>query len=306
MIPPGRYYRTHVEQEYREALAGLVRIIPVSACAPLLEQAASHQEIRELIIHSMLPTIFQYAMLMHIQDPMDLVSVGNLTLLEEWGRAQSEEIPLRYLFNRCKMAMLAYVRQYGYGPITFPDSGDREMPSFEFLHLFDILETDDIEEPYGERRVPFDSMPLYNALEALPGPDAAELIARLFGLFDKPEETLEDITGEGYTGNRYTAKKSRKHYYLKRMKEYLIRQYPDFVEAHACANLQEKVQAKAYARLYEIGKIPVSTRKRLDQARDTILARGEPLTLKWLRIEAACGSAAAQAYMYELRVKHGR
>jgi hypothetical protein len=305
MIPPGRIYRSLSEQEYREALDRLVRVTPVSACTSLLEQATSNPQTRELIIHSMLPTIFQYAMLICIRDPMDLVSVGNLTLMEEWDQAMHEEVPLRYLFNRCKMAMLAYLRQYGYGPLTYPDSGDIEVHPYEFLHLFHFLETDDIEEPHGETGVPFDPTPLYEALEVLPGPHAVELIARLFGLFDRPMETIADIAREGYGSRRYAAKKDRKHYYLKLMKQYLIRQYPDFVEAHACANPSEKAQAKAYIRLYEIGKIPPATRKRLDQARATILARGEELTLKWLRIEAKCGSAAAQAYLYELRVSHG-
>jgi len=296
-------YCSLVEAEYRAHLDQLVRLTPVSACTPLLGEACHNAETKELIIHSMLPTIFQYAMLICPRDPMDLVSVGNLALLAHFEQAMREEVPLRYLFNRARMAMFGYIRQYRHGPITFPDSGEHQAPTYSFLHIFDHLDTEDIVEPDSSPPAPFDASPLYEALASLKSEEARELVARLFGLFERPMESLLEVTGErDWNSAQYRRVQTAKYVAMQKLKAYLIQHYPDFVEAHACANLSEKVQAKAYARLYEIGTIPAATRKRLDESRKRIEARGDPLTLKWLRIEAACGSAAAQAYLYEWRI----
>ncbi len=298
-------YCSIVEAEYRRALNSLVCVTPLSACQPYLEQAKHDRDTKDLIIHSMLPILFQYAMRIRLRDPMDLVSVGNMVLIEEWEQAQTQEMPLRYLLYRAKMAMHAYLRQYECGPITFPDSGDMEYPHYDFFHIFDKLDTDDIVEPQQSRDTPMDSTPLYEALASLSSETARVLIERLFGLFDRSPETMREITGEDNKGTINSAKRVQKTYTLRKMKEYLVEHYPDFVEQHACASLEEKGRARATARLYEIGKIPQSARKRLNAARERIEARGQSLTVRALRAEAAVGQTALSAYLYELRLKDG-
>lgn len=137
-------HRPLIERLYRREMSLLPVTSPLSLCAPLLRQAQYDRSIKEHIIHSMLPIIFQYAMRIYLRthmDPMELVGMGNATLIEEWERAQAQEEPLRYLLNIVRMSMLGYIRQFVRGPITMPDRGGEEYPQYEFLDILHDADT---------------------------------------------------------------------------------------------------------------------------------------------------------------------
>lgn len=302
--------RSLTEQAYRKDLNTLVCVTPVSACSALLEQAKSDKGTRDLIIHSMLPSVFQYAMHAYVQcthiDPMELVGVGNATLIERWDAAQSKENPIRYLFNEARMGILGFVRQYGFGPITFPNRGDEERPQYTFFDILgDVDALDSLEDPtLCAEETSVDPRPLYEALDSLSTETARELVTQVFGLYGREAMTLVDLAGGDWKSKAYAAKRGMLHQKIRKMRAYLIENYPEFVERYSCADPKEKQRARAYIRLYEIGKISQSTRRKLDAARKAIEERGETLTGKALRKEAGVGSSTLSAYMYELRLKN--
>lgn len=122
-------------------------------------------------------------------------------------------------------------------------------------------------------------------------------MARLYGLSGQAQEDMSEMVGTNSTTKAYNALKTRKLGYLKMMREYLSTHYPAYVEQHT-----RKVQASRASRYANIS-IPVITMKKLEQATQTLLERGEALSMNKLRKLSGVNTRYASAYLCTLKEK---
>jgi RNA polymerase sigma factor (sigma-70 family) len=164
------------------------------------------RESRDLLVLSCLSFVFYRAWeykdeLLHA-DPMDLVSVGCLTLLESLEKALSADNPIKYLISQAAYAIQHYVfhespmirRDKHRNQVTPVVSLDQELGDSDVtygdligvLQEFDLLSEEEKEEmdalPYA---------PLYQAIDRLTEKQRT-VVKRHFGLDGAPE-TLADI-----------------------------------------------------------------------------------------------------------------
>ncbi len=150
---------------------------------------------------------------------------------------------------------------------------------------------------------PHDPTPLYEALDALSTSEARTLIAQMFGLFGQETRTLIEIAGGNSSTRIYKAKKESLARKLKKMRQYLLEHYPDFVAQHAGADPRAKARSKAFARLYELGTLRPAIHQRLDAARKRLEDNGILVTARALLAETHADRASVSAYLYALRVQ---
>lgn len=167
----------------------------------VLEQARQgDQEARDLLIRSCLSFVFYRGWryrdeLLH-DDPMDLVSVGNIALLESLEKALYADKPIKYLISQAAYAIQHYVfyespmirRDKHRNVVTPVASLDREFTQTN-LTYGDVVgitdETNRSSEELDERY-----QPLYQALDRLTEKQQY-VVKKHFGLDGAPESLAE-------------------------------------------------------------------------------------------------------------------
>ncbi len=281
---------TLVESLYRHDLGHL----PKRTEDDLVQAIEGNRQAQERIIHSLLPILLGYAMRLQNRsmDLMELVAVGNVTLVEKTEEAWQHPNPLGFLLKWAKMEMKQHRRLY-HGPITLPSS---PCEIYTFWRGIDEIDTDvfDIEGPAVLTTSPGEETPLYEALqEALPSKEARTFLMSLFGLDGLEPKTLSELVGSNSTTRAYRAAQNKKLSYFAKIRQYLAEQYPETYQ-DVPTNKDSSVQ-------YDWVTFPPSTQTKLDAALQTLLEQGKTLSMNNLRKTSGVATVYASAYLAQLR-----
>lgn len=282
----------NVEYLYKKELR---RLAPASTeqKAQLLEEArAGDQQAKQRLILALLPTIWGYATRWQrppFMPAIELVGIGNSVLVEKFEQAMREPNPIGYLLKFAAGEMIGYRFRYQ-NAITTPATFD---DPFSFIDIFDETDEFDIAEPAHEAECTADYTPLYVAVDALPTANARQLIRRLFGLSREYSEDLSEIAGGDSTTKQYAAVKARKLYHLKKLREYLLKYYPEFARRHMRSQPAKVDKALLYADI----QIPEVTLRKLEAAMATIQEQGQQPSMNKLRTISGVNTKYASAYL---------
>ncbi len=176
-----------------------VHLWPKEQQDALITQArAGDQEAREVLLCSCLSFVFyrgwRYKDDIRHDDPMDLVSVGNLAMLEVLEKALYADNPIKYLISHGAYAIAHYVfydgpmikrgRRHEVTPVASLDAelGQTDLTYNDVLGMIDESDRSDVEEKnYAD---------LYQALDRLTG-NQRHVVMKHFGLDDAPESLAE-------------------------------------------------------------------------------------------------------------------
>ena len=208
--------------------------------AHLVDQArAGSQEAREAIIYSLLKMIVIYATRWRTVELdcgfLDLVSVGNLALVEYFDRALEKPNTYAYLIKCAKCWILEQSAHAG-ELIRLPRTPGVE--PYEIISLHTGLDEDEFDLP-EPTRAEEDYTPLYNALAAVPEQTTKrrperEVITRFFGLDGHAPESISEIAGVSDSReNAYHATKKARNRALLQMQSYLMKHEREFVNKHS-------------------------------------------------------------------------
>lgn len=283
----------NIEHLYRHDIADIPdwRKISRLAQGEILDRVRKGDEsAREEAICSLLPYTLAYATKLQGGSilVMDLVSAGNVAILEYFDRALSKENPCGYLFKCAIGQMKYYKRRYG-NAITMPTTGvdtPYEICDIDDCDIDEFIQVSAMTEMQ-------DHSPLYEALATLI-PDGRTLLTRLFGLYEEPQENLADIAGGNSTTNAYKAAEKRKWRYFETCLRFIERYHPEYVQQHT----SEKAKSlPAYAGI----AIPEKVFKKLEQARRLLQERGENVSALKLMKAARVHGQYASAYLYRVK-----
>lgn len=275
-----QYCSMQLSHEERDELLSLARL-------------GDHQA-KETLICSLLPVIMAYAC--RLQDVfapfLDLVSLGNLLLVERFDKALEHPCPLAYL-QKCINCKLINYLQHDTHLIKIPTAPCLE--PYKVLFILDEFDTDKFDIPEEDKKPEIEESmgPIYKALNALPTSYGKEMIARVFGLLGRVSESLEEISGGNSTTKQYQATKTVKLYQLKKMRSYLNTYHAQFVKRQ----IREVKQHEKYVAVI----FPEVTLKKLEQATQQLQASGETLSMNKLRTLSGVHTVYASAYLERLR-----
>jgi hypothetical protein len=193
----------------------------------ILSKAKSgDKESQHHIILSLIPVVFKYAMKMQdaITPTIEFISIGNAALVIRMQDALNHPNPCAYLLKFAKMDMMEYKYRERY--IIKVPVGQEPYISESMSKEFDVVE----EAPLAEQQS--DNTVLYKALSSLPTERARDIVTRLFGLNDHPEEDLREVAGGNSASKQYNALKWSKRDYLEKMLRFLEDEHPEYVIAH--------------------------------------------------------------------------
>jgi hypothetical protein len=282
----------NVEYLYKQELCRLA-CASTEQKAQLLEEARTgSQQAKQRLILALLPTIWGYAIRWQrppFMPAIELAGVGNTVLVEKFEQAMSEPNPIGYLLKYAAGEMIGYRFRYQ-NAITVPAKFDEP---FDFIDIFDETDEFDIAEPAQEAEATIDYTPLLVAVDALPTSNARQLIRRLFGLGKQYSEDLSEIAGGDSTTKQYAAVKARKLYHLKKLREYLLKYYPDFARQHMRSQPAMVDKAVLYADI----QIPEVTMRKLEAAMATLQEQGQKPSMNKLRTISGVNTKYASAYL---------
>lgn len=200
---------------------------------------------REAMLYALLKMVVVYATRMRRVRAnlsfLDLVSIGNVTLVEYFAEALTKENPWAYLLKCARLRIVEAFSGHVEQCITTPRTPGVEPYIMIPLHPglneieFDLPEpAPPIEEDYG---------PLYAAIAALPerttrGEVQRELVLRLYGLAGFGAESMAEVAGVQIARGeqRYHALKHRRHRALAKLQAHLEQHAPEFARRHRAAD----------------------------------------------------------------------
>jgi RNA polymerase sigma factor (sigma-70 family) len=185
-----------------------VNLWPKEQLDELVQKAREgDQEARDLLILSCLSFVFyrgwRYKDDIFHDDPMDLVSIGSLALVESLEKALYADNPIKYLISQAAYAIQHYVfhespmirRDKHRNVVTPVASLDQELghTDLTYLDVIGILQEVDLFSKAEEEEETDDLLyaPLYQAIDRLTKKQRT-VVMRHFGL-DSAPETLADI-----------------------------------------------------------------------------------------------------------------
>lgn len=294
------------ETLYQIEMADIPRISHAEERALADRARQGDVQAKEALILSLLPVVRSYAFRYHQvyrwQNTslaiMDLVSVGNLALIEEIDAAlEVAQNPHAYLTTAAYKAIRDYCPIHD-GVIRSPGTPDAIPYAVGSLDR-SIKRTEDGDETYADaimdrRHEPVptpDYQHLYDAISQLPQL-SQDMLRHLYGLQDAELKTMLEIAGATCARSpEYDRYDARKRNTLKKLGQLLAPAYP-----------QHAGQPKQYRYNYMSLNIPANYMKRLDRAYQALVERGEIINAKNLRTEAKIHSAYAAAYLYRLKL----
>jgi RNA polymerase sigma factor (sigma-70 family) len=129
-----------------------------------------------------------YARYVHHDDYLDLVGIGNLTVVENLDRALTKDNPCAYLRKTVKTVVINYCITHA-SLVTRPTYGK---PTYTQSLNTPVYSNTLTQEPVVVQESPVYSW-LYQALERLPKRDR-EVLTRHYGLYNSPVESLYEMS----------------------------------------------------------------------------------------------------------------
>ncbi len=281
------------EQLYRRDLEELIFFVDKKQIDALLEQTRKvHGDPSEILIFYCLPIILSYAVRLHDHriPILELVGVGNLSLMETMERALAHTNPAGYLL-RFAYGSMSHYRTRFQSIISVPSTPDAQ--PHKVLTILNDLDTDtfDIEEKLD---MPIESeqdmSPLYRAVESL-SPSRKSIIQRLLGMNGAPE-TVTEIAGGNSTTRAYDSVRVTKDRAQVCMRDYLKKHHPDFVRQH----MREVTVRQGATERYIHVKIPEITLYKLEIAWQRLSSQDGKITAHKLRVHSGVHTKYAAAF----------
>ena len=274
----------------------------------LLAQArAGDASARERLIYSLLRPIAAFAYRTHRYsnlwhyEMMDLVSVGNLVLIEHFDDALSKDDPLLYLISYAYSEMRDFCRKSASLIVTPRTIGEEPVIVESLEALCDRRKDDDDDGVDFEIFLGaplftvspshINCIPLYEALSKLTEA-SQQFIAHLFGLFDVEPMTLAEWAGGVTDSKPYNAAKARKSQVIKRLHTLLAEHYPQYTQA------VERVEHRPYMKI----AVPPFYQKKLATAVKKLEHEGRQVTGKALQRETHVNTSYISAYLYQQKL----
>lgn len=286
------------EQLYRRDLEELTYFIDKREIEARVDQAQKEgSDMRELLIYYCLPIVLSYATRLHDHriPLLELVSVGNFSLIETMDRALLHVNPVGYLLRFAYGRMSRYRLHFQSLIITPSTPGEQPHKVFSLLDNHDTSDSDIAEKhPEITSDIIDVASPLHAAVEVL-SPARKRVMRLLLGM-DGPPETMEDIAGGNSTTKEYQLIRVTKQDALIYMRRYLQKHYPDFVRQHVrevtipyrVGNLQKYIHVQ----------IPQCTLYKLECAWQRLMAGNEKISAHKLRVLTGVNSRYASAFFH--------
>ncbi len=187
-----------VEQYFSE-LAGLPVLTRAEEADVVRRARQGDKQAKEALLHGCLRYVAsvtsRYSCYLEHEEYLDLVSVGNLAIVERLDKALTVENPVAYLYGVAKLAIRSYcythsqlITQVRGRPMVWTDSLDAPLCNDKGC-LADLLVAPE-QTPKGEQS---DFARLYEAINALT-PKQRYVILRFYGLDDDAPESIASIS----------------------------------------------------------------------------------------------------------------